>query len=75
MDIAHVVAQLLGLSNYFIRESCYAGIEICWWQDSSEKYLRIVTFVNGGKEFLYTKDIEGLPGTWHKVDYWFLYLN
>jgi len=74
MKNAKIIAELLGLKNYFLRESCYAGIEICWWQET-EQYLRIITYVHGGNEFLYTKDIEGLPGTWNKVDYWFLYLN
>ena len=73
MQNALIVAELLGIANPTIRASCYAGWEICW-QESDDGELRIVTYVNGGHEFCYTRDCTGLNGDWKKVDYWFLYL-
>lgn len=74
MKNALIVAELLGIVNPLIRPSCYAGWEICW--TDNENNFRIITFVSGGTgEFCYTKDCNGLPGTWSKVDYWFLYLS
>jgi len=69
---AKVLADLLGIINPQFRFSCYAGTEIYWFDENDK--VRIITFVDGGSMFAYTKDITGLPGDWKKVDYYFLYL-
>ena len=74
MPNALLVAELLGIINPYIRESCYAGWEICWRENEGDE-LRIVTYVNGGHEFCYTRNANGLNGSWTKQDYWFLYLS
>lgn len=73
MKNTEIIAELLGIKNPVIRASCYAGWEICWF-DEEENY-RIVTFVQAGRgDFCYTKNPAGLNGDWQKVDYWFLYI-
>jgi len=72
MENAYILAELLGIVNPKFRNSCYAGIEIYW--DDYFGNVRIITLVDGGNMFAYTKDAIGLPGDWKKLDYYFLYL-
>ena len=68
---ARALAELVGVKNPKFRWSCYNGIEIFWMENET---VRIITLVNGGSMFAYTKNIDGLYGDWQKVDYYFLYL-
>lgn len=74
MKNAEIVAELLGIKNPIIRASCYAGWEICWVDSSGTFY--VITFVDSARgAFCYTKNPINLPGSWEKIDYWFLYLS
>ena len=73
MENAVILAELLNIKDAKFQNSYYAGIEICWKDENNEN--RIITYVNSGHEFCYTKNADGLPGNWQEVDYWFLYLN
>lgn len=71
---ARALAELLEIKNFVLRDSCYNGIEICWLENPTDEKYRVITFVQGGNDFAYTKDISGLPGNWIKQDYYFLYI-
>lgn len=69
----YALAELLGIKDFVVCKSPYAGVEI-WWGFSvlDNKYKHMLTYVG---DFAYS-NVGDLPGAWTwQGDYWFLDLN